>query len=193
MKNTSDNKIVDNNRRKFSKAGVAAPIIMTLASRPVFGVPCLSNMMSGNLSDPDRGGCVLGYKPKIWRKESSATEWTNLGLEYGDISDTCSLVNPDRWQCFTGHDPATGKVDTSTLAMLPSLATVPGYDPNYSLLGCLWTAYGGDLKHGVCATLNAMAIPDYALTVAEVAGLLDGSVPPVPGLSGRQTIKATYG
>jgi hypothetical protein len=33
---------------------------MTLASRPVFGANCLSNALSGNLSDPDRGNCSFG-------------------------------------------------------------------------------------------------------------------------------------
>lgn len=59
---------VDKNRRRFTKAGAATPILMTLASQPVFGggMQCMSNMMSGNLSDPNRGNCDLGWSPGGW-------------------------------------------------------------------------------------------------------------------------------
>jgi len=57
---------VDIKRRSFSKAGLSVPVIMTLASQPVLGRPCLSNIISGNLSDPDRGECTLGNSPGGW-------------------------------------------------------------------------------------------------------------------------------
>ncbi len=56
-----DSKAVDSSRRRFTRLGLgSAPVIMTLASQPVLGGNCLSNALSGNLSDPDRGVCVLG-------------------------------------------------------------------------------------------------------------------------------------
>ena len=48
---------VNEERRRLAKFAVGAPVLVTLASRPVFGAQCLSNMLSGNLSDPDRGQC----------------------------------------------------------------------------------------------------------------------------------------
>ena len=51
---------VDRGRRSFARIGVGAPVIMSLASQPVFGANCLSNALSGNLSDPDRGECEPG-------------------------------------------------------------------------------------------------------------------------------------
>lgn len=55
---------VDVKRRAFTRLGATStPVLMTLASRPVFGANCLSNEMSGNLSDPDRGNCSFGLSP----------------------------------------------------------------------------------------------------------------------------------
>ena len=48
-------------RRQLAKLGFGAPVLATLASRPVFAAPCLSNMMSGNLSHPNRGNCAKGW------------------------------------------------------------------------------------------------------------------------------------
>ena len=53
---------VDQARRNLTRLGVGGtPVLMTLASRPVLGANCLSNAISGNISDPDRGSCQLGY------------------------------------------------------------------------------------------------------------------------------------
>ena len=51
---------VNNSRRQFTRIGVGAPVLLSLASQPVFGANCLSNALSGNLSDPDRGNCTMG-------------------------------------------------------------------------------------------------------------------------------------
>lgn len=57
---------VDKKRRSFTKVGMTAPVIMTLANRPAFGAQCLSNILSGNLSDPNRGSCWGGNSPGGW-------------------------------------------------------------------------------------------------------------------------------
>ena len=57
----------DSTRRKLTKAGLVAPVIMTLASTPVWGANCtMSGQMSGNLSNPadDCGG--QGCTPGFW-------------------------------------------------------------------------------------------------------------------------------
>lgn len=58
-------------RRQFTKAGLlATPVLMSVVSRPVLGlgnVNCLSNALSGNLSNPDRGLCSLGQPPSFWK------------------------------------------------------------------------------------------------------------------------------
>ena len=61
---------ISQGRRRFAKAGLLGPpILMSVASRPVLGAlgqPCISNMLSGNLSHPQRGSCVLGISPADW-------------------------------------------------------------------------------------------------------------------------------
>ncbi len=57
----SDRHPLDSSRRNFTRMGLGAPVLMTLASQPVFGANCGSNAASGNLSDPDRGECTRGF------------------------------------------------------------------------------------------------------------------------------------
>ncbi|MCB1852581.1 MAG: hypothetical protein KDI83_17685 [Gammaproteobacteria bacterium] len=57
-------------RRHFTRAGLlATPVLMSVVSRPVLGttVHCLSNALSGNLSNPDRGLCSMGEAPSVWK------------------------------------------------------------------------------------------------------------------------------
>ncbi len=48
---------------------------MAIVSRPVLGTTtqCLSNVLSGNLSDPNRGSdqCLKGLSPTAWRDSSN--------------------------------------------------------------------------------------------------------------------------
>ena len=66
---------VDLSRRKLTKVGVAAPVIMTLGSKPVFGAQCLSEMMSGNMSQTGDGSCRLGSSYDRWTDPASAPLW----------------------------------------------------------------------------------------------------------------------
>jgi len=75
---------VDKSKRRFSKAGIATPIIMTLASKPVFAVQGLSNMLSGTGSGAGfaagDGVCVRGdnryggMSPGFWKTPKGDTE-----------------------------------------------------------------------------------------------------------------------
>lgn len=56
-------------RRQFTRVGlIAAPVIMTLASRPALGYyNCtLSGLLSGNISNPNTGTC-FGKSPGFWK------------------------------------------------------------------------------------------------------------------------------
>lgn len=59
-------KQVDKSRRAFARAGMAAPVFLTLASRPVLGAQCLSQMMSGNASQISDGSCEPGFGIETW-------------------------------------------------------------------------------------------------------------------------------
>ena len=82
---------VDKSKRKFSKAGIAVPVIMTLASKPVFAVQALSNMVSGAGSNVLPGGCLPGdnryggMSPGFWKNPTGKTD------PFGDI---CTSANP---------------------------------------------------------------------------------------------------
>lgn len=61
--------VADPSRRRFARAGVvAAPVIMTLASRPALGYyNCsLSGVLSGNLSNPNQNYVCAGKTPGFW-------------------------------------------------------------------------------------------------------------------------------
>jgi len=60
---------IDRKRRSFAKTGIVAPVIMTMANRPVFGatnILCGSQMASNNTSRAIVGNCVAGRSPGGW-------------------------------------------------------------------------------------------------------------------------------
>lgn len=93
---------VSERRRRLAKFGFGAPVLMTLASRPVLAGQCLSNMMSGNLSNPTRGNCAKGSSPGGWGQlggmvqgYSTAAAWTAIGLNFNTskMSDVPPVLN----------------------------------------------------------------------------------------------------
>jgi len=75
---------VDKSKRKFSKAGMVAPVIMTLASKPVFAVQGLSNMLSTHGSATCRGDdFVGGMDPTFWADKTHIDDWKTAGFIYG--------------------------------------------------------------------------------------------------------------
>ena len=104
---------IDKKRRSFAKTGIAVPVIMTLASRPVFGAQCLSEMMSGNLSDPNDGDhCWGGMSPGFWKTPSGAPDyttedgqdwefaWSKTGYSYYDALKLGE--NGNQWSDYMG-------------------------------------------------------------------------------------------
>ncbi len=157
-------------RRHFSKLGLAAPVILSLASKPVFGGgggtrQCLSNMLSGNLSDPDRGACSKGWSPGAWKNKggkisiySTTQAWSLAGFSY----DNTTTSTPPFASLLTGA-PANVR-----------LSKYLGDNP-------------GSLNAGIiCAYLNARlsentsSVFKYILTPSQVIGLVNGSIPVPP-------------
>jgi hypothetical protein len=124
---------VDKSKRKFSKAGLVAPIIMTLASKPVFAVQGLSNMLSGNTSvcrgDIFYGGKSHGYwkKPKDSNGSRAACI---IALSHISGKDFDKVTIAD---AFAGHTPPPDTNDTDTLLSVvqsninPKCQIVAGY------------------------------------------------------------------
>jgi hypothetical protein len=129
---TENHTKVDKSKRKFSKAGLVAPIIMTLASKPVFAVQGLSNMLSGNASvcrgDIFYGGKSHGY----WKKpKDSNMSRAACMIALSHISkpfDTVTIAD-----AFAGHFPPPGTDGADTLLSVvqsdinPKCQIVAGY------------------------------------------------------------------
>ena len=62
----------DSRRRFLKGAGIAAPVIMTVASQPVLARHCtVSGTLSGNLSNPHDDHYCAGFTPGYWRNNAS--------------------------------------------------------------------------------------------------------------------------
>ncbi|MDO8843392.1 hypothetical protein [Methylicorpusculum sp.] len=179
MKNqdiTTDKKQdVDKKRRSFTKAGLATPVIATLASRPVFGAQCLSQQLSGNMSQVGTGSCNQGNLRTYWLDPIlSATQnqktWTWKGTQvliYGEYqtpnTPTSPCTDPSKWskgklfnQVFVSNSGYAGS-STSSKSIREVLCT-----DDY--LGNFAAAY-----------LNAQSVANYVLTTQQVLGLWSGN------------------
>jgi hypothetical protein len=72
-KAASDHKIT---RRRFTKAGAVAPVIMTLGSRPVWGQTCsFSGALSGNDYATAKPIAGIAHPPAWWLTDAGQTAW----------------------------------------------------------------------------------------------------------------------
>ncbi len=111
-------KAVNDKRRSFTKAGIAAPIVMTLASRPVFGATCLSDMLSSNLSNhAHQSVCLGGFSPEILASPDSIPTWEMAGFVYGFIPKTTkrelATLDTKKRQLKQSRDSASDTVEDS--------------------------------------------------------------------------------
>ena len=138
-------------RRQLAKLGFGAPVLATLASRPVFAGQCLSNMMSGNLSNPNRGNCAKGWSPGGWGQPggnvhiyTTVGAWAAIGLPYGTLK---SGGQANKYEDYTGGATlndvhgALNKNSLPTSTLLRAVLTTP--------------QLGQVTRHFVCAYLNA--------------------------------------
>lgn len=139
-------------RRKFAKAGVIAPVLMTFSSRPAWAACTLSGVMSGNLSNQGSGEVCAGAL--------SADYWNANRNQWGDAGS----FGVDE---FFSIEPA---YFGGTLTNI--------YDVGYS--GSIATPlvdYGDEFKNAfielliqaIASSLNAFYFTDrYPMTMAEV-------------------------
>lgn len=102
VENLSETSKTANRRRFLKKGAMAAPIITTLASRPVWGgdggfdVGSISGSLSGNLSNrtyqPNKyDGCSPGY----WHKaDRYPQQWGSLTIHYNTAFNTIFTNSP---------------------------------------------------------------------------------------------------
>lgn len=180
-------------RRKIARLGIGAPLVLTLASRSVLANQCLSNMLSGNLSDPTRDSiCQKGWSPGGWGQPggmistySTLGAWQAIGYNYGTLKPNCSASQAS---CYYGG------TKMSALAFLnkdgvPSTTRVVDVLNNNS-------AYN-TTRHLICAYFNAKLGElggsfKYIMTVAQVEQLASGSLIPPGGMSISDFLDTTW-
>jgi hypothetical protein len=66
---------VEKRRRFIKSAGLAAPVVLSLANRSAFGAAagCLSQQVSGNVSQAGAGSCSSGSSPLAWQSPTIVT------------------------------------------------------------------------------------------------------------------------
>ncbi len=160
-----DKEHISSSRRHFTKAGLlASPVLMTVVSRPVFGVGCLSNMLSGNLSDPDRGECTLGLSPGYWKNHPTAWPMSAGVLPDGSSPTGCK-------QCKSKQGGIVSWDCTGGALFNDYFTSGPQDSQNRSMLEILCRESGSDEFHIIAALLNAMTDPNYVLRVEQVKAL----------------------
>jgi len=188
LDNKNKNTSIDQSRRKFTKAGAATPIIMTLASQPVWGIgPCsISGFMSGNLSEPQRiydctggFGCTPGFwknHPGVWKDLTGVSPGHCKQVKVKGALTDCTVWDPNTGFCLS--PAAKCEIwDGSTAAGATTFSSIFGYTSAYgdTLMEVLQSQAPGNNAqgsldwHACAAVLNALADPiEYGATGAEV-------------------------
>ena len=162
-------------RRKFLKvASVSAPIISTIASKPVWAGTCtLSGNMSGNTSTHDREHCLnfQGYSPGGWKKGAA----NNSG--YWDIIKYEKATSIDG--IFNNFPALTYKGNKVNKTIQDGAGV-----PLRCLYNALWSDNSGksDIKQFVAALLNAAlgeasASFDYPYTTDDIIDIYNNADP----------------
>jgi hypothetical protein len=161
---------VNESRRKLAKAGLLAPpVLLTVAARPAFAVPCLSNVLSGNLSSPGGGQCVLGLSPGYYKGHPEEWQGSVNGVQIkADMKQdsggnwvypsNCQECQGTSWGCSGGT---------------PFNSVFGGTDTR-SMFEVICDDSGSDAFHIIAALLNALLVPGYVLTVEQVLKLWNG-------------------
>lgn len=152
-----------NTRRRFLKStGVAAPVILTFASPSVFGVGCLSQQLSGNLSHPG-DSCVIGHNPAYWKSPANESSWTAGGYTYKMSGNGALCSGYSGGTVF--NDPSAFPSSSNNLPMRQILCNDDTTLESYL----------------IAALLNAHFVSGYVLTPSQVLGLQNGSITPPGG------------
>lgn len=171
---------IDSSRRGFSKLGVSLPVILTLASKPVLGgTQCLSNALSGNLSDPTRGHCNFGWSPGGWKTSGGSPDWGCTPFEYSEYQRRGKKGKKNDKHKAASH------IGGTTLGQTVLAGLGGGVYDNKTLTGLLWELPGNSGPHAVghmiAALLNANCNDiEYALTEEQLVDLVLGNID-VPG------------
>jgi len=180
---------VDESRRSLTKASLAAPVLMSLASRPVlaggaYGDCSLSGFMSGNVSNHKYKctpgfGCTPGYwknHPAVWLPLTAYSPGKCLKIKIKwDLVD-CTEVDTNTGSCTKPKEGCdvwdmsfeTGGA-TTFLSVFGRNSAYFLSDDTASLMEVLQSAEGSLDFHACAAVLNAAAYPiEYGASVAQI-------------------------
>ncbi len=159
---------------------LASPILMSVAARPVLGaagVNCLSNALSGNLSNPERGLC----------EQAPFVDWTDASIwPTGNVmrcNGEMGPVVPDSLDGDGETFPSScvecrkenGKWDKKLCSEgTPFNAVFCTSGEQNSMYRILCEAPNSDEAACVKALLYALTYPDYPLSVMQVQDLCAG-------------------
>jgi len=167
---------VDLSRRKLAKVGVAAPVIMTLASKPVFGAQCLSQMMSGNASqDVGDGSCSLGWGDGgAWKDPTTKSKWADaLGMTVAQAYGT-QVSGNDNPSCvqFEGGALFSAFFDGAITAEPMREVLCKN---NLAVESVRGSGHLAQRQNWIAAYLNSGYSTDYVLTPEQVLCFWDGT------------------
>jgi hypothetical protein len=169
---------VDERRRRFTKGGLAAPIVMgTLLSRPVLGAAphncTISGQMSGNVSTHVQGVCsTLGASPTTWKTKTSSLVnkdalFTAVGFTdtYWKRTSNNRIMKPS--SPLTNPPNVVGTVATLQQVLVNDLVTNTSLLPLNHPLG----------RAAVASYLNAIEYaPNYPLSTAQVVAMFNAVI-----------------
>lgn len=199
---------IDNRRRFIKGAGIAAPVVLTLASGSVFGAQCFSGLQSSNLSHHKKDdSCWGGQSPGFWMTfykgtgggtgvgggggggtgggNSSSQLNQGKSCPFGDSKTACWNATKYTYGGY-GNGSTTDLINGIGHNGTKLSATVLSHVSNDSrtLSQILLNENGSPIWHVIAAMLNSYYCASkgqhYILTPAQFDGLIDGSIP-VPG------------
>lgn len=196
---------IDNRRRFIGKAGLVTPVIATLASRPVFGAQCLSQQLSGNMSQTGPGSCDTGHPISYWANPLQSTvaggtsgSGADLrteyifkgtgGLIYGRLLNT--KLEFSGLQAYCSESPSPWNQGARFRDNIWSGA--PNNNPLRRILCNGVSNPNNPNAHIVAAYLNAQFVENYILTPNQVIGLASGVIPVPGGLTLTEFFASTF-
>lgn len=184
--------MVNKSRRSFAKVGAVAPVIVSLASKPVFGAQCLSDILSVDQSHQRTDNCWGGWSPGAWKGPTGSgtpAQWAKAGFDYGTL---ISGQNAQQCDSYTGgslvgdfifpagHTFPNG-ISTSTIARV-ALNTPNNSDAHLHYIAVL-------LNIRYAAAIGS----HYIFTEAQFIQILSGTIPiPPPYANFAAFVNAYY-
>jgi len=163
VKDKSSKDSMESKRTFLKGAAAMAPVIMTVASRPVFGAQCTpSAWVSGNLSDHGKLNLTCGgHGPGYWKTNIDG-RWNATGFFPGSCINpgigTCTEYDVDGTRFHLGFTSG-GVFEGRRFGAL-------------TLMQVLWSKKNSDPSqlgaHIIAALLSASTVPNYGMTVRTI-------------------------